>query len=172
MDVLFVALNPPKISNDNGHYFSRVKTFWDILFESNLIEKNSFPLNEMDVNIFGNNLYNYSQSTFGITDLVKNTVETNSSKVKAEEDNLNDILSLLDNEKVDVLVLMHSKVINCFKKHSIIPKHAGYGFAANYRKTKIFNVPFPTGSSIPKNKIVQEYKKVYNELVRVKSELK
>jgi hypothetical protein len=36
MDILFVALNAPEISNSNAHWFSRNLNFWDILFEAGL----------------------------------------------------------------------------------------------------------------------------------------
>ena len=37
MDILFVALNAPEISNSNAHWFSGTLNFWNILFDSGLI---------------------------------------------------------------------------------------------------------------------------------------
>jgi hypothetical protein len=162
MDVLFLALNPPIISNNNGHYFSRVKTFWDILSESGLIEHSNFHLNQADEIIFGENYLNYKKKIFGITDLVHHKVETKSSKVKPTVEDFKRIINIIDTLEINTLVLMHSSVIKCFEKHNIIEQTSDYGFVGNYKKTKIYKVPFPTGSSLPKDFIVEQYSKILN----------
>jgi hypothetical protein len=165
MDVLFLALNPPLISNNNGHYFSRVKTFWDILCESGLIEHSNFHLNQADEKIFGGVSLNFKKKIFGITDLVHHKVETKSSNVKPSEEDFNRIINIINTKKINILVLMHSSVIKCFEKHEIIEKSSEYGFAGNYKITKIYKVPFPTGSSLPKDFIVKQYAKILNSLI-------
>ncbi len=53
LDVLFVALNPPQQSNNNGHYFSgRNSRFFQQLFKSGLITENLDKL-IADESVFG-----------------------------------------------------------------------------------------------------------------------
>ena len=164
MDVLFLALNPPVISNNNGHYFSRVRTFWDILFESGLIVHSNFQLNQADEKIFGGNSLNFKKKIFGITDLVHHKVETKSSNVKPTDEDFNRIINIINTQKIKILVLMHSSVIKYFEKKEIIEKSNEYGFVGNFKETKIFKVPFPTGSSLSKDFIVNQYSKILNSL--------
>jgi hypothetical protein len=51
MDILFVPLNPPDISNSHDHYFSRVSTFWDIQYDSELITQKIKDLMKADIQV-------------------------------------------------------------------------------------------------------------------------
>ena len=82
LDVLFVALNPPVESNDNGHYFSgKNSRFFELLYLSGLITS-PVPKETGDEIVFGSVAVNYKGKRFGIIDLVEDLVETNSSKVR------------------------------------------------------------------------------------------
>ena len=78
LEILFIALNPPEISNEIGHYFSKVPNFWNQLFLSGLITRN-VKKETADELIFGSNKYNYKNWNYGIVDLVPNIIETSSS---------------------------------------------------------------------------------------------
>ncbi|HRC81925.1 MAG TPA: hypothetical protein PLF27_11115 [Sedimentibacter sp.] len=76
LDVLFIALNPPLQSNNNGHYFSnnghyfsgRRSSFFKQLYLSGLIVEN-IDKSIADDLIFGENKYNYKNKEFGVIDL-------------------------------------------------------------------------------------------------------
>lgn len=164
MDILFVPLNPPSISNSNGHYFSRVSTFWDILFESGLITNRNFDFRIGDEIVFKNNEINKNKAIYGISDLIFDLIETDSTKVKPNRKHVDYILGIVRKNKVKNLCLMHSRVINAFIKNKIIPYSKKYGFVGTYNNTNIISVPFPTGSSINKETIVAHYREIQNYL--------
>ena len=96
MDILFVALNAPEISNSNAHWFSRNLNFWDILFDAGLITSRIEDSLKGDETIFGNQTKNYNNKIFGVTDLVRDIVQTNSSGVKTHNGHVQRVLSILD----------------------------------------------------------------------------
>ncbi len=82
LDVLFVALNPPKQSHSNGHWFSgNGSRFFKLLYESGLITE---PVDKRSADelVFGSTTVNYRQRTYGVIDPVADVVETNSGKVR------------------------------------------------------------------------------------------
>ena len=95
MDILFVALNPPVNSNNNGHYFSNNLSFWNLLFDSKLIVKPIENKLTGDDEVFKKNSINYKKAVFGITDLAHDVVETNSNKIQVEKNRLERILKLV-----------------------------------------------------------------------------
>jgi hypothetical protein len=146
-DILFVALNAPEVSNNNMHWFSRNLNFWNLLYHSDLItEPISNPL-EGDEMIFGSWTNNYNQMIYGVTDLVRNIVQTNSSSIKTNNKHVTRILSLIDKNSTKKLCLMHSKVAEQFQKSGIINRNYllgknNYGLVGKYRETEIYEVPF------------------------------
>ena len=46
MDLLFVALNAPAVSNANQHWFSGNLSFWNVLYEAGIITKSIWKLTE------------------------------------------------------------------------------------------------------------------------------
>jgi hypothetical protein len=110
MDILFVALNAPEISNSNAHWFSRNLNFWDILFEAGLTTRRIEDPLRGDEIVFGNQNQNYNQKIFGVTDLVRDLVQTNSSGVKTHNNHVRRILSILDKNPTKKVCLMHSAV--------------------------------------------------------------
>lgn len=159
MAILFVPLNPPKISNSKGHYFSRVSTFWDILYDSGIIVEKIHDLIKADEQVFGDNRINYNKLTYGICDLVS-IVETDSTKVKPQSKDFDNILAIIKMYKPQIICLMHSKVRKAFIKGNLIPDNSGYGKVGEYRGSIIFSVPFPTGSSYSKEEITKYYKEL------------
>lgn len=146
MDILFVALNPPVNSNNNGHYFSNNLSFWNLLYKSDLITQPVKSKLTGDEEVFKSQSINFKNSIFGITDLVNEIVETNSSRVTVDKDRINRIIEIINNKPTKVLCLMHSKVANAFQKAGIIKRKLNYGLVGKYNKTLIYDVPFHNAS--------------------------
>lgn len=143
MDVLFVALNPPEQSNNNGHYFSGSMAFWNILYNSGLItEAVSCPING-DAEIFSGNAKNYLKATYGVTDLCHDVVETKSSLVRIHKERISRINNILTTKQVNNLCLMHSKVSRAFRNEKGIDKKLPYGFIGKMGNTNVYRVHFP-----------------------------
>ena len=146
MDILFVALNPPVNSNNNGHYFSNNLSFWNLMFNSELIIKPVKNKLTGDDEVFRQNDLNFKNAVFGITDLAHDVVETNSNKVKIEKARIDRILKILDANTVKVLCLMHSSVSNSFQEAGLIRRNPNYGLLGKYKNTLIYEVPFHNAS--------------------------
>lgn len=152
MDILFLALNPPVKSNNNGHYFSNNLSFWNLLFNSALITQPVINKLTGDEEVFKKQNINYKKAVFGITDLVHDIVETKSSRVSVERDRINRILEIIDQRPTKVLCLMHSKVANAFQDTGLIKRKADYGLVGKYMNTLIYEVPFHNASIPEKEK--------------------
>ena len=73
--VVFVGINPCKLSAERGHYYARPSNpFWNFLFESGLTPKRLFPEDDHRVLDFG----------IGLTDVVKRWTRS-SSDLRADE---------------------------------------------------------------------------------------
>lgn len=151
MDLLFVALNAPENSNANAHWFSNNLSFWNLLYRSGIIMKPIKNKLKGDITVFGDNSINYKNWNIGVTDLNRKDVETNSSNVKVTASDVERILSILDNNKVSRVCLMHKKVGEAFRTYSpnFISSQNKYGEIGEYKNTSIFEVPFHSGNSIP-----------------------
>jgi len=159
MDILFVALNPPVNSNNNGHYFSFNMSFWNLLYNSGLIEKPVRAKLTGDDEVFRNNTKNYKNTVFGITDLVHDKVETNSNKVRVEKERISRILDILQKNEVRVMCIMHSKVSYAFQDAGLIKRNPDYGLVGKYRDTLIYEVPFHNASIADKKRYYEVMKK-------------
>lgn len=158
MDILFVALNPPVNSNSNGHYFSNNLSFWNLLFNSELIVKQVKSKLTGDDEVFRQNTINYKNANYGITDLVHDVVETNSNKVKVERARVERILKMVDTHTIKKLCIMHSSVGIAFQKAGLIKRNPNYGLVGIYKNTLIYEVPFH-------NAPIDEKEKYYNKLL-------
>ena len=158
MDILFVALNPPVNSNNNGHYFSNNLSFWNLMYKSGLIIRAVTGKLTGDDEVFRCNALNYNKAVFGITDLVHDVVETKSHKVKIEKTRLDRVLRILDTNTVKVLCLMHSSVSNSFQEAGLIIRKLNYGLVGKYNDTLIFEVPFHNASIAGKEQYYKQLK--------------
>ena len=163
MDIFFVALNAPVKSNSNKHWFSGNLSFWNLLFRSGLITEPIINPLIGDVKVFKEHSINYKNWVYGITDLNREIVETNSSNVKTDKVQVARIISILDRCKVKKLCLLHSKVAEEFEAQGYITRNYRtgkntYGKVGNYKETEIFEVPFHN-ASIPNKEIN------YNQLI-------
>lgn len=165
LDVLFVALNPPYQSNKNEHYFSgKQSRFFKLLFLSGLITTN-IDKAQADEKIFGDNLYNYNKSNFGVTDLIQHIVETNSSKVKATRADVFLLCKTIIEYSPKYVCIIHSKVKEAFERfhNEHIIGNLSYGNCGNILKncsSIFFYNYFPNGNNIPDGPKL----KIYDEL--------
>jgi len=151
MDILFLALNAPVRSNENASWFSGSKSFWNLLFRAGLITEQIKKPVGADKIVFSSNIINYNNAIYGVTDLNRIDVETDSSKVQLVNTDVNRILEIVDNNTTKVLCLLHSKVISEFEKHKLIIKKSQYGKAGNYNETVIYKMPFHCASILDKH---------------------
>lgn len=150
MDILFLALNAPENSNNNAHWFTNNLSFWNLLFKAGLITEEITNKLEGDEKVFGDSKINFNNWIYGVTDLDKQTVETNSTMVRTTSEQVNRIKKILETNDVNKLCIMHSKVASAFLSEKLISN--GYGFVGIYQKTKIYNVPFHNASIADKHK--------------------
>lgn len=151
MDLFFVALNAPEVSNNNGHWFSRNLSFWNVLFDAGIITGKITNALEGDVKVFGSSAINFNNWIIGVTDLNREVVQTNSQGVITNDEQVQRILKILDAKKVKRLVLMHSKVATAFEEAHLIRRNFNngtnaYGKVGQYKDTEIFQVPFHNAS--------------------------
>lgn len=158
MDILFVALNPPEKSNNNGHYFSGSWSYWNLLLKSGLIvHPVKSPLTGDD-EVFRSNGINFKNQIYGVTDLCHDIVQTNSSKVTVNKLRVQRILSLLDTHKVKILCLLHSKVGKAFSRVQGIDRTKKYGSIGKINGSLIYEMPFHCAS-------IQDKEKYYQKLI-------
>ena len=158
MDLLFVALNAPEVSNANAHWFSYNLSFWNLLYRASVITQSLSDPKEGDVTVFGGNEINYKNWTIGVTDLNREVVATKSTKVTTDSTQVKRILSIIESNAVKRICLMHSMVAEEFEKNGIIVRNNKlganeFGIVGNYKSTVIFEVPFHSGNSIPNKEI-------------------
>jgi G:T/U-mismatch repair DNA glycosylase len=171
LDILFIGLNPGKISNNNGHYFSSNRAFWDQLYNSGLIIQH-VDKSDADDRIFKSTAYNFMKWDYGITDLVPNVANSNSREVRPEKEHYNKLASMIVDNEPRAAVFLHNKVFKCFQRQ------LGYNACkANYGKlgnlisdcqTIFFNVPFPSGNNIPTKTKIELYNQIKAHLLRIK----
>ena len=164
LDLLFVGLNPAKGSSENKHYFSVRSSFWDQLKEGELITAYVDKM-EADTIVFGNNDINHRNWNYGITDLVPEIAESDSSQIDPLQTHCeklkNDIIRL----KPRAVCLLHRTVEKSFLPHigCKVPQYANTGELGKLITgidTMFFAVAFPHGSGIKTEKIVAKYKKI------------
>ncbi|GHA25520.1 hypothetical protein GCM10007103_03440 [Salinimicrobium marinum] len=164
MDLLFVALNAPVNSNNNGHWFTNNLSFWNLLYRVGIITTPISNKLEGDEMVFGGTSINHKNWKIGVTDLIRTIVETDSTKVEPQPEDVRRILSILKNNKVCSLCLLHSKVGEAFRKYSGITFNQNrYGKIGTYGNTAIYEVPFH-------NAAVPNKDSYYSELIGIKAE--
>lgn len=114
MDILFLALNPPDTSNNNGHYFSNNMSFWNLLFNAGLITKTVCSPLTGDDEVFRDNAINLKKSIYGVTDLCHDVIETKSKFVTVSDYRVSRILNMLNEKEVKNLCIVHAKVGKAF----------------------------------------------------------
>jgi hypothetical protein len=157
MDILFVALNAPDVSNTNRHWFSRNLSFWNLLFKAGIITQRIVDPLEGDEIVFDSTKINSGGIVIGVTDLNRDDVETKSNFVQTSKQQVERILEIIADTKVKKICIMHSKVAKEFAFNGIIKRNFKdgkncYGKVGNYIETEIFEVPFHNASLPEKEK--------------------
>ncbi len=163
MDILYLALNAPERSNRNESWFSGSKSFWNLLYRAGLITEHINKPIGADEIVFGCQTINYNNAIYGVTDLNRRDVETDSSKVKLINSDIERVINILNTTKTKVLCLLHSKVSSDLEKKNLINKNPPYGKVGNYNKTVIYKMPFHN-ASIPDKHIY--YRQLLKEFHR------
>lgn len=170
LDILFIALNPPKQSSNNGHYFSgKQSLFFDLLYESGLTIKYIDKTIADDI-IFGSNSLNYKHALYGILDLIPDIIETNSSKVKISDVYTNQMIEKVLIYKPKIVCIIHSKVRDAFNRSNNASKTSNidrYGYCGKLLKscdTLFFQNYFPNGNSVKKSTKIDIYKEIQKYL--------
>ncbi|MBK7304993.1 MAG: hypothetical protein IPI90_17575 [Saprospiraceae bacterium] len=158
MNLLFVALNAPEVSNANAHWFSYNLSFWNLLFRAGVITQTISDPKEGDVKVFGSNKINYRNWIIGVTDLNRDVVATKSTQVTTDSTQVKRILSIIENNAVKRICLMHSMVTEEFERNGIIVRNNktgvnAFGIVGKYKSTVIYEAPFHSGNSIPNKEI-------------------
>lgn len=148
LDVLFVALNPPRRSNDIGHYFSsRYSRFFNLLYQSGLIQE-VLPVSTADEIVFGSTRVNYKQCAFGIVDLV-DVVETESRKVSVNRQHVDSLVEKIQQFKPRFVCVIHAKVSKALNRRFM--GRLEYGICGallpNSKSSFVLNY-FPNGNNI------------------------
>lgn len=160
LDILFVGLNPATGSSKNKHYYSVYQSFWNQLYTSGLITKN-IDKSIADNIIFGTNILNYNNWNYGITDLIIEIAESNSTKVKPKLDDLVRLKKTITKYKPKTVVILHNKVLKKFLKYlgfSAPHSNSGeLGKLINNCETNFFNIAFPHNNSISSQEKVKKY---------------
>ncbi len=167
LDVLFVALNPPKESNDNGHYFSgRNSRFFRLLSLSGLIT-NELHRSDADEIVFGSTNINHNGCQFGVVDLVDNCVETNSARVKPNQRHVEKLFTYIRKFQPRFVCVIHSKVRDTLNRHPDFSGRLRPGTCGKLlRKSDsvfVFNY-FPNGNNIPDNKKIEIFRTLRDAL--------
>ena len=167
LDLLFVALNPPVQSNNNGHYFSgKSSSFFKLLYESGLLTQEVDKSNA-DTLVFNGREFNYLNKRFGVVDLKENIVETNSNKVKTRMDDSDRLIDRIDKYKPRIVCVIHSKVRDTLNNNPRVTTSLKYGCCgkALSKSESIFYVNhFPNGNSIPKEPKLELFRQIREKL--------
>ena len=152
LDVLFVALNPPTESNENGHYFSGSNSrFFHLLYLSGLITK---PVDKQiaDEIVFGSTHVNYKYSSFGVVDLIENLVESDSRQVVPQAEHVEVLVARIRKFGPRFVCVIHSKVRDVLNGHPEFVSRLSYGVCGaklhNCKSKFVLNY-FPNGNNIP-----------------------
>lgn len=164
MDILFLALNAPDVSNSNEHWFSYNLSYWKLLYRAGIITQHITNRLEGDQKVFGNNIINYKKWIIGVTDLNRETVATSSRSVSTNKNQVDRILTILKTNPTQKLCIMHAKVADEFEKNGIIRRNIksginSFGKVGKYHETLIYEVPFHSGN------IYEERERYYKLLI-------
>jgi len=172
MDILFVGLNPAKRSHSKRHYFSVNQAFWDQLYRSELLTQ-EVDKNYADGRVFGGSIYNYGNWNYGIVDLVRNKVESNSRKIKPTESDVKSLIHSIIRYRPKVVILLHKKVLKSIYRFIGKPApKSNVGFLGKIIPncgSVFFAVGFPHGGKISSKSKISRYKEVKRYLLSLKT---
>lgn len=171
LDILFVGLNPAEGSRQNRHYFSVNQAFWNQLFDSSLITE-YIDKSHADEVVFGTNRINFKHWNMGITDLVIEVAESNSSAVKPTEKDCQRLKNTIIAFKPRIVVLLHQTVLRKFLRflgHKVPISNTGkMGKLIKSVDSEFYNIAFPHGNTITSQEKVNRYLELKNFLIATK----
>lgn len=167
LDVLFVSLNPPVQSNDNGHYFSgRSSRFFRLLYLSGLITKD-LPKATADETVFDSTSVNYKGCAFGVIDLVDDIVQTNSRKVRPTRRHVDLLFTRIREFDPRFVCVIHSKVRDALNKNPVCAERLDYGICGplllGSESVFVLNY-FPNGNNVSDEKKLRIFRALRDEL--------
>ena len=172
LDILFVGLNPAKGSSDNRHYFSVNQAFWNQLYDAGLITK-KVDKSYADTVIFGSYKHNFNSWSYGITDLIFEIAESNSTLIKPNNDHAERLIETVQEYEPLVIILLHGKVLDTVLKYlggQIPSANSGeLGELIPACSSNFFNIAFPHGNTITSSDKIKRYKEVKEYLLKLKS---
>ena len=167
IDILFVGLNPAKGSSENRHYFSVNQAFWNQLYDSGLIITQVDKMNADDL-VFGDNKYNFNNSNYGITDLITEFAESDSTKIKPTLSDVKRIIEIVLNYQPKIVVILHGKVLSFLFRYLRKPQpssNQGYlGKIIDNLDTDFYAIAFPHGNNIPSKEKILNYVQLKEKL--------
>lgn len=165
LDILFIALNPPEQSNNNGHYFSgNQSTFFKQLYLSGLINE-ELDKTVADKLVFGENKSNYKNKSYGIIDLVPKLAETNGGLVQVKNEDVALMIERIIKFKPKIVCILHSKIMKSFARFTRIDLIYGYnGKLFDNSDTLFFCNYFPNGNNISSDRKVNIFKEIREKL--------
>lgn len=176
LDILFVALNPSFVSNKKMHYFSKNQSFWNQLYKSQLIVE-EVDKDIADDKVFGSNLINFNNWNYGIIDIVPNIVQSNSSSVRVNIEDCVRLKNIIIEYSPKIVVIMHSKVLDKFIFRYLniekqISNSGRMGKLIQDCDSIFYNIAFPHGNKIKKERKIENYILVRGELDRINRKCK
>ena len=116
MDIVFVALNPTKEAKMNESVFSTDRGFWNILQNARITKDTSeVNLRKIANMVFGEDKH-LSNKRIGFADLIEDTFEKDSKKVKVPKGLAINLVNKLGDLRVKKIALMGQKVVDAFHK--------------------------------------------------------
>lgn len=170
LDILFVGLNPAIVSNHKGHYFSVKQSFWTQLYEAGLITSR-VDKDAADEIIFGDTKFNLNNFDYGITDLVTNIAESDSSNVKPTLYDCRNLEQIIREYRPKVVIILHNKVKKMFvtrflKKGKLKSNYGNIGRLLNDCETIFYNIAFPHNNNIKDEEKIRLYREVKNYITK------
>ncbi|MFZ2286789.1 MAG: uracil-DNA glycosylase family protein [Bacteroidales bacterium] len=175
LDILFVGLNPAEGSNRNKHYFSVNQAFWNQLYYSGLINSRVDKMTA-DIYVFGSSQINFKGWQYGITDLVTEIAESDSSKIKPTYSDCMRLRDTIRELNPKTVVLLHGVVLKKFLNflgYDIPKANSGrLGKLIENSNSYFFNIAFPHGNAITSEEKVKRYMELKTEIEKVNNRLK
>lgn len=169
LDVLFVGLNPPEQSNSNGHYFSGGGSrFFDLLHKSGLLTE-VVPKATADEIVFGSTAVNYGSKAFGVVDLVRDVVQTNSGKVRTTQLHVDALLKDIRKYEPRFCCVIHYKPRDALNKYAGLVSELTYGICGALlpgSSTSFVMNYFPNGNKFPDERKLQIFCQLRDALSR------
>ena len=170
LDVLFVALNPPTQSDNNGHWFSGDRSrFFQLLHESGLITED-LPKATADEAVFDSTTFNFRGFKFGVIDLVEDVIQTNSGYVRPSRRHVDVLIERFRDLGPRFVCVIHYKVRDALNQSREFEHPLDYGICGRSLRgcgsVFVLNY-FPNGNNVNDEKKLTIFRALRDQLVGV-----